>query len=100
MDVPVMIRRTEQGAFRASTAFPEALFAEAATRDEALQGLSEQIRGQLTGIELVTLDLPSAQRTNPWLAAAGSLKNHPDADAVEGHIRNYRRQIDEDAQHP
>lgn len=100
MEVSIMIRQTERGTFRATVALPEVLSVEAATRDDALHELSEQIRGQLSGVEFVTLEMPLPIRTNPWLEAAGTWANHPDIDDLERNIRDYRRQVDEDAMHP
>ena len=100
MDVSVMIRRTEHGTFRAIAAMPEVLSAEAATREEALRGLTELIRGQLCGAEFVEVHVPTPNGVNPWLMAAGSWADHPDLCDVERHIRDYRRQIDEDPLQP
>jgi len=100
MEVSVIIRQTEQHLFHASTAFPEALSSESDTRDGALTSLTERIQNRLCGAECVTLELPATESSHPWLRRAGTWADHPDIDSVEQHIREYRRQIDEDAQQP
>lgn len=100
MEVSVMIRRTERGTYRATAAVPEALSSEAATRDEALNELTELMRGQLSGVEVVEVEVPTSMRANPWLEAAGTWADHPDITDIEQHIREYRRQIDEDPLRP
>jgi hypothetical protein len=100
MEVPVLIRRTDRGTYRASAAVPESVSSEAPTREEALSGLKQLLCSEFVGAEFVALDIPTTGGPNPWLQAAGTWRDHPDIDDVEQHIRDFRSRIDEDPDHP
>jgi predicted RNase H-like HicB family nuclease len=99
MDIPVLLERVAGNGYRARAGEPLGLTAEAATREEALQQLSELIAARLAaGAELVRVDVPSP--VNPLARFAGRLRDHPLLEAWEEAMAEYRRQADEDLDAP
>ncbi len=99
MDIPVLLERVGNNGYRARTAEPLALTAEAPTRDEALQKLRELLAQRLAaGAELVGLEVPGTEHRLARLA--GDMKDHPLLDAWLEAMADYRRQIEEDPNIP
>lgn len=96
MDVSVMLEQVEGNGFRATALVPTPLVSEAPTRDEAVSGIRRLICEKLAGAELIQIDVSLADSDNPWLAIAGSWRDHPDVDEVVENISNYRRKVDQD----
>ena len=66
---------------------------EGATREEALQRLTEAIEGRLRrGAEIVTLYVPGGD--NPWLKMEGVFKDDPTFEEWQQAIAEYRRERD------
>jgi hypothetical protein len=70
MQIPILIEPVAGNGFRAKCGEPLPLCAEAATPDEAVAQLREQLANRLrNGTRLVAIDV--ATESNPWLAMAG-----------------------------
>src|SRR4051812_7655979 len=97
MQIAVFLEKVNGNGFRATCDVPlGGLVVEAPTREEALSRAKELICKQLERGEVVRIDVPLPGEPNPWLAIAGTWKDHPDIEEVEENIREYRRQLDED----
>ena len=94
MNVTVFVERLGSDRFRAATFHPIPLETEAASREEALSPLRELAARRVGAGELVELDLPVGQESNPWIAHAGIWKDHPDFDEFLQNVAEYRRQVD------
>jgi hypothetical protein len=97
MDVSVLLEKVEENGFRATALVPTPLIAEAPTRDEAVAKIYDLIGEKLSNAELIRVRVPSGKEHNPWLAIAGTWRDHPDVDQVVANIEDYRREIDSDA---
>jgi hypothetical protein len=51
---------------------------------------------RLSSAELIQVQIPVPTRPNPWLAIAGTWRDHPDVDQVWENIQDYRREVDAD----
>lgn len=95
MQIPVLIEPVGEGGFRATSGWPFPVTAEGPTRDEALQGLREQLAARMVpGAEMVWLDAPSVE--HPLAKYAGWLKDDPLFDEWVEAMAEYRRSVDED----
>ncbi len=94
MEVSVLVERLDANGYRATSLGLDAA-SEASTREAALDGLSRLLREKLAAAELVRLEIPLAQENHPWKPLIGRWRDHPDLDEVEQHMRDYRRQMDE-----
>ncbi len=93
MQIPVLVERIQNNGYRAKGGEPFAISVEAATREEALQKLTEALEARLRGgAELVMLHLPGVD--NPWLRMEGVFKDDPLFDEWQQAIAEYRRQRD------
>lgn len=78
MQIPVLIERIAQNGYRAKTGEPLALSVEAATREEAMAKLREEVAVRLqNGTQLVALDVVEPAPENPWVKYAGMFKDDP-----------------------
>jgi hypothetical protein len=100
MDVSVLIEKVNDNGYRATALMPAALVAEAPTRAEALERIRAELGARLSGAEVIQVNVPTSAPLNPWLAIAGSWRDHPDLDDVVQNIRDYRREVDQDAGRP
>lgn len=100
MEFEVIVEQLDQNGYRATALAPSPLSAEGTTKEDALAQISKLIEGRLADAEIVRLDVPVRGEKNPWLAIAGSWRDHPDIDELEQHIREYRRQADADPNRP
>ena len=100
MDISVILEQVKDNGYRASAFVPVSLVAEAATRDEAVERIRAMLHEKLSGAELIQLDVPVATGANPWLAVAGTWRDHPDVDQVKENIEEYRREVDADPDRP
>lgn len=94
MDVSVMLEQVGEHGYRATAMVPTPLVAEAPTRHEAVDRIRALISARLSRAELIHLEVPMASEPNPWLAIAGTWRDHPDVDEVVENINAYRREID------
>jgi hypothetical protein len=95
MDVSVMLEQVEDN-YRATALVPTPLVAEAPTRDEALERIRNLISARLSRAELIQVEVPAAVVPNPWLAIAGTWRDHLEVDEVSRNIEAYRRELDAD----
>ncbi len=93
MEVSVLVEQVDADGFRATGLGLNAA-SEAPTREAALEGLRRLLRDKLVGAELIHLEIPMARENHPWEPLVGRLSGHPDADEVEQHLRDYRRDMD------
>jgi hypothetical protein len=100
MDVSVILEQVKDNGYRATAFAPVTLVVEAATRDEAVDRIRAMLHEKLSGAELIQVDVPVATRANPWLAMAGTWRDHPDLDGVTEDIEEYRRDVDADPNRP
>jgi hypothetical protein len=94
MEVSVLLERLDANGYRATSVGLNAA-SEAPTREAALDSLSRLLRDKLAAAELVRLEIPLTHENHPWKPLVGRWRDHPDLDEVEQHIRDYRRQVDE-----
>ncbi|TMQ33359.1 MAG: type II toxin-antitoxin system HicB family antitoxin [Planctomycetota bacterium] len=99
MEIPVLIEPVAGNGYRARGGEPLALSADGATPAEALAKLRQLLHERLqSGSRLVSLEVPSED--NPWRKMAGIFKDDPLFDAWQQAIADYRRQVDDDPDHP
>lgn len=96
MDVSVMLEQVKDNGYRATALVPTPLVAEAPSRDEAVDRIRTLISERLSRVELIHVQVPVGGEANPWLAFAGTWRDHPDVDEVLANIQAYRREIDAD----
>ncbi|MEX2139045.1 MAG: hypothetical protein WD894_07275 [Pirellulales bacterium] len=96
MDVSVILERVQENGYRATALVPVPLIAEAPTRDEAVARIHSLIGERLSNAELINVHVPSSTELNPWLAIAGTWRDHPEIDEVTASIETYRREVDSD----
>ncbi len=94
MEVSVLVERLDANGYRATSVGLDAA-SEAPTREAALDGLRRVLRDKLATAELVRLEIPLAEESHPWKPLIGRWRDHPDLNEVERHMREYRRQMDE-----
>lgn len=94
MTVQAFVERLADRRYRVSITQPLALFAEGASREEAIESLCELVKRRLAGGELLPIDLPAEPEANPWVETAGVWKDHPDLDEYVQNVRAYRDQVD------
>jgi hypothetical protein len=87
MGVSVILEHVDDEGFRATALVPTPLVAEAPTRDEAVQKIRALVEQRLARAELIQIDVPGAAKDNPWLAIAGTWRDHPGLDEVEENMR-------------
>ncbi len=100
MEISVVVEKVAGNGFRATSFAPAPMVAEGRTRDEALSQLQTQIQGRLSGAEVVQFHVPLAGESHPWKALRGSWRDYPDAAELDENVREYRRQVDADADRP
>ena len=91
-----MLERVDNNGFRATALVPTPLVAEAPTRNEAVERIRALVSERFSGVELIRLEVPAVAGDNPWLAIAGTWRNHPDLDEVQENVEAYRREVDDD----
>jgi predicted RNase H-like HicB family nuclease len=96
MNIPVLIEKLKDEAYRARSGEPLVLEAEGATRDEALGNLRQLIDAKLSnGTEMTELAFP--EQNNPWLKMAGTLDpNDPMVQEWIEIMKENRKKDDED----
>lgn len=94
MEISVLVEQIDANGFRA-TGLGLDTASEAPTREAAVEGLRRLLREKLVGAEVVHLEIPLAREDHPWKPLVGRFSGHPDVDEVEQHMRDYRRDADE-----
>lgn len=95
MDVSVIIERVNENGYRATAMVPTPVVAEGSSREEAVNRVRTLIEEKFARAELVHLTIPVPAEPNPWLAIAGTWRDHPDIDEVVENIEAYRREVNE-----
>ncbi len=96
MDVSIMLEQVRDNGYRATALIPTPLIAEAPTRDEVVDKIRNLITERLSHAELIQVRVPVTTSANPWLAIAGTWRDHPDLDQVVENIEAYRRDVNAD----
>jgi hypothetical protein len=96
MEISVILEQVNGNGYRATTLVPTTLVAEAPTRDEAVDKIQSLIVERLSHAELIQVTIPVTAHINPWLAIAGTWRDHPEIDQVQENIDAYRREVDAD----
>src|SRR5215831_18008064 len=78
MDISVVVEKVADNGYQATSYVPTHVVAQGRTRQEALDRLSDQLRGRLSSAEVVTLSIPLLGDAHPWKAIAGSWRASPD----------------------
>jgi len=99
MQIPVLIEPIAGDGYRARGGEPLALVVEAATREEALAKLREQLQARLrNGAELVPLE--TALQPHPLAKFIGMFKDDPLIKDWKKSMADYRREVDKDLDRP
>jgi hypothetical protein len=96
MDISVVVEKVVDNGYQATSYVPTHVVARGRTRQEALDRLSDQLRGRLSSAEVVTLSIPLLGDAHPWKAIAGSWRDSPDRAGIERNLQEYRQQVDAD----
>ena len=96
MDISVVVEKIADNGYQATSYVPTHIVAQGRTRQEALDRLSDQLRGRLSSAEVVTLSIPLLGDAHPWKAIAGSWRDSPDHAEIERNLQEYRQQVDAD----
>ena len=96
MDISVVVEKIADNGYQATSYVPTHVVAQGRTRQEALDRLSDQLRGRLSSAEVVTLSIPLLGDAHPWKAIAGSWRESPDRAEIERNLQEYRQQVDAD----
>jgi len=95
MQITVLVEPMNGQGFRASCGEPFRATAEAATREEVLKKLQDELQARLkNGAEVVTLEV--SDKEHPWLKFAGMYKDDPLFDEWKQAMAEYRDQIEKD----
>lgn len=97
MDISVVVEKVADNGYQATSSVPTHLVAKGSTRQEALDRLYDQLRGRLSGAEVVTLSVPLRGDAHLWKAIGGSWRDHPDRSEIEQNLQAYRKQADADS---
>ena len=94
MTLTIFVEKIDRGQFRAVTAQPIALAAEANSPANAVRRLKEAMEKKLAECEVVELEIHSSPADHPWVKHAGIWKEHPDFDAFREAVTEYRAGVD------
>ncbi|HEY1381230.1 MAG TPA: hypothetical protein VGF55_30805 [Gemmataceae bacterium] len=101
MKIPVLIEPVAGNGYRARSGEPLPFAAEGATRDEAVQKLSDLLRQKMpAGAEVTALEIPGTAAVNPWVEFAGMFEDDPYFDEWQEAIAENRRRADEEPDLP
>jgi predicted RNase H-like HicB family nuclease len=96
MDISVVVEKIADDGYQATSYVPAHVVAQGQTRQEALDRLSDELRGRLASAEVVTLSVPLLGDSHPWKAIAGSWRASPDRADIERNLQEYRQQVNAD----
>jgi hypothetical protein len=95
MKIPVLVQAEPGNGFRAEVLPGQALVAEGATPESAMEKLRQSIQARLDrGARIAYLEF--AEPENPWLALIGVYQGDPYLDDYKQALAEYRKQVDED----
>ena len=94
MTLTVLVEKTGDGQFRAVTSQPISLSVEADSAAKAVSKLKEAVENKLSECEVVELKIPWSRRDDPWVKFAGIWKGHPDFEAFQEAVTEYRADVD------
>ncbi|MBI2949336.1 MAG: hypothetical protein HYY23_16975 [Verrucomicrobia bacterium] len=94
MTLTVLVEKTASGQFRAVTWQPIALSVEADSPANAVNQLKQAMEHRLSECEVVELNIQSSRRDHAWLKYAGVWKEHPEFDAFQEAVTEYRAGVD------
>ena len=93
MTLTVLVEKIGHGQFRAMTSQPITLSVEGDSAANAVSRLKEAVENKLSACEVVELTIRSSQRDHPWLKYAGIWKGHPDFEAFQEAVAEYRTSV-------
>jgi len=94
MTYRVVLERRQTEGFKATVlGWPECT-ASAASREQTLEMLRENLRQRLAETEIVDLEVDVPRSDRPWRKFAGMFKDNPLLDEVVEEIEAYRRELD------
>ncbi|MBD2437022.1 type II toxin-antitoxin system HicB family antitoxin [Nostoc sp. FACHB-110] len=64
------------------------------TETEAIEKLSQSLQHRLEAAKIVTLEIETTKKNNPWLKIAGKYKDDPQFEQMLEYIQEYRRELD------
>ena len=100
MTYRVVLERKQAAGFKATVlGWPECT-ASAASREQTLEMLRENLRKRLAEIEIVDLEVDVPRSDRPWRKFAGMFKDNPLLDEVVEEIEAYRRELDAEQEQP
>ena len=95
MKIPVLVQSEKGNGFRAEFLPGQAIVAEGATPEDAIENLRHAIQARIDqGARIAYVELAEAQ--NPWLSLIGVYKADPYLDEYKQAMAEYRKQVDED----
>jgi predicted RNase H-like HicB family nuclease len=95
MKIPVLVQSENGNGFRAEVLPGQALVAQAATPEDAIEKLRKAIQARIDqGAWIAYLEF--AEPPNPWLRLIGAYKGDPYLDEYKKAVADYRKQVDED----
>ncbi|MCP5045349.1 MAG: type II toxin-antitoxin system HicB family antitoxin [bacterium] len=100
MTYRVVLERKQAEGYKATVlGWPECT-ASAASREQTLEMLRENLRERLSDTEIVDLELDDPRPDRPWRKFAGMFKDNPLLDEVVEEIEAYRRELDAEQEQP
>lgn len=99
MKVEFLLEEIGDHRFRAWTARPVELSAEADTADESVAKLKRLLDDRLSRVRVVEIEA-GEQPEHPLSAIIGSWRDNPEVDNVIENMRAYRQQVDADPERP
>ncbi len=100
MTYRVVLERKQAEGYKATVlGWPECT-ASAASREQTLEMLRENLRKRLSDTEIVDLELDDPRPDRPWRKFAGMFKDNPLLDEVVEEIEAYRRELDAEQEQP
>lgn len=98
MKIPVLVESEKGNGFRAEFLPGQALVAEGATPQDAIEKLRHALQVRIDqGARIAYLELEEPE--NPWLSLIGVYKDDPYLDEYKQAIAEYRKQVDDDPDH-
>ncbi len=100
MTYRVVLEKKQAEGYKATVlGWPECT-ASAASREQTLEMLRENLRERLSDTEIVDLELDDPRPDRPWRKFAGMFKDNPLLDEVVEEIEAYRRELDAEQEQP
>jgi predicted RNase H-like HicB family nuclease len=95
MKIPILVQSEDGNGFRAEVLPAQALVAQGATPEDAIEKLRRAIQTRIDhGARIAYLEF--AEPPNPWLSLIGAYKGDPFLDEYKQAMADYRKQVDDD----